>query len=151
MAVYVSEGDIENSLKTLPQEGKRLLEPLKTFAKERGLPLNILEDVRIENAVEIHRHEADLWFCLEGEAEFISGGTAVEPFIPVKSDGSKNTLELKAKAITGGTTYVVRKGDWLFIPAGEPHLHKSSGVARLAIIKIPQAPVPLEAFEITDG
>ena len=32
---------------------------------------------------------------------------------------------------------ILKQGDWLWIPAGEPHQHSATGTARLVIIKIP--------------
>jgi uncharacterized RmlC-like cupin family protein len=46
--------------------------------------------------------------------------------------------EWKAKEIKGGTEVVMKPGDWLWIPAGEPHQHKTSTKARLVIIKVPK-------------
>ena len=146
MAVFVGGCDFGETLKTTPSQGKRLIEPFKTFSNANRLPMHVLEDVSVENEPEIHRHEGDLWHCIEGEATFISGGKAIVPRIHTKSDGTKNENELKADGIDGGEEYTLHPGDWLWIPAGEPHLHKAEATARLIIIKIPQSIVPLEAI-----
>lgn len=112
--------------------GKKLLEPLKSLAAENQLPFQILEDSQVTNASEIHEHEGDLWQCLEGEITFICGGKLVNPEKHTKKEG-----EWKGSGIEGGTEYVLKYGDWLWIPAGEAHLHKTSGIARMIIIKIP--------------
>ncbi len=77
----------------------------------KEFPVGILEDTDVsDNLAEVHAKEADLWLGLEGEIEFIVDGKKI----------------------------IVRKGDWLYIPAGVPHQHnKPAGTARLAIIKIP--------------
>ncbi len=124
-------------LKIAPTDGKRLLEPLKSLAALHKLPLNILEDQNVSNDAEVHAHESDLWLCLEGEITFVCGGEMIEPWFGKKADGSPNENELKAKEIRGGTEIVLKPGDWLWIPVGEPHLHHTKGVARLVIIKIP--------------
>ena len=136
--VYVSAGEIKETLGSEPTQGKRLLEPLKSFAKERGLPFNILEDKEVTNEAEIHMHEGDLWHCLGGEVVFIYGGEMVEPWFKKNADGSEDKREVKANEIKGGERTVLKSGDWLWIPAGEPHQHMCKGVARLAIIKIPK-------------
>lgn len=134
--VYVEKDKIDETLASEPVQGKRLLEPLKTFAKEHGLPMNILEDKDVSNEAEVHMHEGDLWHCLEGEATFIYGGEMVEPWFKKNPDGTEDKREVKANEIKGGTEKVLRSGDWLWIPAGEPHQHKCVGTSRLVIIKI---------------
>lgn len=134
----IKKEDIEKTLKSPSSQGKRLLEPLKIFSKENSIPLNVLEDNNVVNEAEVHKHEADLWCCLEGEVTFIYGGEIVNPWVKKNADGTLDEREIKAKEIIGGTEVLLKPGDWLFIPAGEPHMHKTDGVARLIIIKIPK-------------
>ena len=136
--VVVSKEQIEETLGQESLARKRLLEPLKSFAAENKLPLNILEDREVSNDAEVHAHEADLWHCLEGEVEFVYGGEMVDPWFGKNPDGSENRDEIKAKEIKGGDTLILHPGDWFFIPAGQPHSHSCKGTARLVIIKIPQ-------------
>lgn len=121
-----------------PKDGKKLLEPLKSLAVANSLPMNILEDKNVVNDAEVHRHEADLWHCLDGEVVFIYGGELAEPWPKKNADGSVDEREWKAKAVRGGEEIVLRSGDWFYIPAGVPHQHKCEGVSRLVIIKIPK-------------
>lgn len=138
--VFVSKDQFAETLATVPAPGKKLLEPFKAFAAATGLPFNILEDCQVlENDAEVHRHEADLWLCLEGEVTFICDGEMVEPWHGKLPDGTTNPNELKAKSIRGGVTHILKPGDWLWIPAGVPHQHNCSDTARLVIIKIPQS------------
>jgi mannose-6-phosphate isomerase-like protein (cupin superfamily) len=65
--------------------------------------------------VEIHAHWTDYMAIQQGEAEFTSGGTATGT--RVTGDG-----ELRGGTITGGTTVTLRSGDFVMVPAGEPHL-----------------------------
>ena len=130
---------IDKTLANAPVAGKHLLEPLKSFAAANKFPVNILEDKEIANEAEIHKHEGDLWYCLEGEVEFIYGGELVEPWVKKNADGSEDPREIKAKEIKDGEREILKPGDWLWIPAGAPHQHKKlDGYARLAIIKIPK-------------
>ncbi len=138
MTVHILKARIDETLATAPRQGKNLVEPLKTLAAQTGFPLKVLEDVAVSNEAEIHKTEGDLWQCLEGEVSFVCGGELVEPWFAKRADGSDNPNELKAREIRGGTAYVLRPGDWLWIPAGEPHLHSCAGTARLLIVKIPQ-------------
>ena len=138
--VYIKKSVIDETLNTSYSESpvKKLLEPLRALSLEGKVPLNILEDVNINNEAEIHKHEADLWLCLDGEVTFIYGGEMVDPWVKKNADGSTDDREWKAKEIKGGTEVILKPGDWLWIPAGEPHQHKTTGKARLAIIKIPK-------------
>ena len=130
---------IDKSLASAPVQGKHLLEPLKSLTAANKLPFNILEDMEVANEAEIHHHEGDLWFCLEGEVEFIYGGEMVNPWFKKLPDGSEDRREVKAKEIKNGTREILKPGDWLWIPAGQPHVHnKLDGYARLVIIKIPE-------------
>lgn len=130
MAVILRKEEIDKTLATGSFQGKRLLEPLKSFAVATGFPVKILEDREVVNEAEVHENDGDLWQCLEGEVTFVCGGELVDKEI-VKNG------EWKAREINGGTEIVLKPGDWLWIPAGEPHQHKTSSVARLVIIKIP--------------
>ena len=128
---------VDAMLAAKPMQGKNLLEPLKTLASEHGLPFNILEDHQTTNKAEIHISFGDLWYCLEGEVTFVYGGVLVQPLVKIKKDGTQDSNELLAEEIKGGMTVILRPGDWLWIPAGEPHQHITQGTARLMIIKIP--------------
>lgn len=137
LAFLLKKEDIEAICALVPIGGKSLLEPLKSTAGDRGLPFKILEDDRVVNEAEVHISQGDLWCCLEGSPTFIYGGIMVNPRVKVRKDGTKDTSELSAKEISGGTTVVLKPGDWLWIPAGQPHQHSCSDTARLMIIKIP--------------
>jgi quercetin dioxygenase-like cupin family protein len=97
-----------------------------------------LEDKAVINDAEVHVKEADLWYVLEGEVTFIHSGEMVQPWFGKNKDGSENKNEIKAKEIKGGEKVTLREGDWFWIPAGVPHIHKTDGVCRMAIIKIPK-------------
>ncbi|MDO8435596.1 MAG: cupin domain-containing protein [bacterium] len=135
-------------LSILP-DGKYNPEPLKSLAKDHGVPATILVDKNVPkgvNEAEVHRHEADLWICIDGEVHFIVGGEMVEPWAKKNPDGSINDKEIKAKEIRNGTEHTLRTGDVLYIPEGNPHVHFTEGTAaaRLWIIKIPaRSEVPL--------
>lgn len=134
----VRKKDIDATLASAPFDGKHLLEPLKSISASEGFPLNILEDQNVSNDAEVHRNEGDLWLCLEGEVTFVVGGDMAEPWFGKKPDGSENQNEIRAKEIRGGAEIVLKQGDWLWIPAGEPHSHHTKGAARLGIIKVPR-------------
>ncbi len=136
-SVLVKKEYLDKVLSQESKDGKRNLEPLKSFAIENSFPMTILEDKNVSNRAEVHAHEDDLWFCLEGEVEFIYGGELINPVFKEKN-GVVDKREINADGIKNGTTEILKKGDWLYIPAGEPHQHNCKGLARLSIIKIPK-------------
>jgi len=130
----ITKDMLDKLLEAEPREqGKRILSSIKGFE----LPFNVLEDTEVANDAELHVKEGDLWCCLDGIVNFFVGGKLVKPWT-TKCDLHGNPIELKAKVIEGGGHIVLRQGDWLWIPPGEPHQHECKGSsARLIIIKIP--------------
>lgn len=133
----LTQGEIKAICASDPIKGKNMLEPLKSKAQEQGLPFNILEDHQVVNEAEIHLGYGDLWCCLEGNSTFIYGGSLVNSRVKVRKDGTEDANELLAKEISGGTEIILKPGDWLWVPAGQPHQHSCASTARLMIIKIP--------------
>ncbi|MBS3149520.1 hypothetical protein J4455_02385 [Candidatus Woesearchaeota archaeon] len=73
-SVLIKKETIEESLKSKVTKETKHLEPIKSFSKENNIPLSIIEYSEVlNNLPEIHENEADLWYCLEGEVEFICG------------------------------------------------------------------------------
>ena len=136
--VVLRKKEVEKTLETSPTSGKHLLEPLKSFAAASGFPMKILEDREVINPAEVHTHEGDLWQCLEGEVIFICGGELIEPKAKKNPDNTFDEREWSGSGIRGGTEMVLRPGDWLWVPPGEPHQHNCKGLTRLVIIKIPK-------------
>lgn len=136
--VYVPKATVDEALRNQPVQGKHSLEPLKALAAASGLPMNVLEDHEVVNDAEVHHHEDDLWFCLEGDVAFTYGGELADPWYKKNLDGTEDRREIKAKEVRGGKTIVMRPGDWLYVPAGQPHKHDClNGTARLVIVKLP--------------
>ena len=63
---------------------------------------------------EIHDSWSDNIFIQEGEASLVTGGEAVDA--KDSAPGEKRGISIK-----GGTTQVMRPGDYFFVPAGTPH------------------------------
>lgn len=133
-SVFVDKRIIDKALKTIPKKGKNSIEPFKTWSVKKNLPFSILENNEVLNKAERHRNEGDLWFCLEGKVNFICGGKMINEVIVNKT----KRLESQGDSIKNGFKITLNKGDWLWIPAGEPHQHSSKNLSRLLIIKIPQ-------------
>ncbi len=66
---------------------------------------------------EIHVKEIDIFYVVDGEATFVTGGTMV---------GGKETRpnQLLGTGIDGGQVHQLKKGDVIVIPAGVPHWFK---------------------------
>lgn len=67
---------------------------------------------------EIHTHDADVIYVLGGSATFVTGGTAVDP-------KEVEPGEIRGRAIEGGTTRTLGKGDVIIVPKGTPHWFRS--------------------------
>jgi quercetin dioxygenase-like cupin family protein len=67
--------------------------------------------------VEIHDKETDIFYVVDGEATFITGGKMV---------GGKVTgpNQQRGTDIQGGQTHKLGKGDVIVVPAGTPHWFK---------------------------
>ena len=63
---------------------------------------------------EVHAKDADIIYVLDGTASLVTGGTVIDP---------KTTApdEVRGRAIQGGETRTLAKGDVLIVPAGTPH------------------------------
>jgi mannose-6-phosphate isomerase-like protein (cupin superfamily) len=67
--------------------------------------------------VEVHQKETDIFYIMDGEATFVTGGTMI---------GGKSTgpNQLRGTEIRGGETHHLATGDVIVIPAGTPHWFK---------------------------
>ena len=63
--------------------------------------------------VEVHGNETDVIYVLDGEATFVTGGTAQN----LKSD---NPLQPRGTDIQGGESHHLVKGDVIVVPADSP-------------------------------
>jgi mannose-6-phosphate isomerase-like protein (cupin superfamily) len=67
--------------------------------------------------VEVHEKETDIFYIMDGEATFITGGTMI--------GGKQNRPnQWLGTDIQGGETHHLTKGDVIVIPAGTPHWFK---------------------------
>lgn len=69
--------------------------------------------------VEVHEHETDVVYVLEGTATLVTGGTLVEPKLTAPG-------EIRAPRVVGGETRTLVKGDVVVIPQGQPHWFKEA-------------------------
>ena len=68
---------------------------------------------------EMHDHTNHVFIIVDGEAEFVTGGTMIDPKLisPGQTRGS---------GIEGGTAHHLSKGDVITIPARTPHQWKDT-------------------------
>jgi len=84
--------------------------------------------------VELHEHETDIFYILEGTAKFVTGGTIVEP--KTVSPG-----QVHGKEIRSGTERTLSKGDIIVIPAGVPHWYRNvEGTFLYYVVKVLDKP-----------
>src|SRR6478752_2492385 len=79
----------------------------------------------------VHETEAELFYVIDGGGTFVIGGALTEP-------QRTNAQNLTGKAITGGTSQKVAKGDFMWVPAGSPHWFSSiDGTLTLMSLHLP--------------
>ena len=66
---------------------------------------------------EVHVKETDIFYIVDGEATFVTGGTMV---------GAKESRpdQLLGTGIDGGQVHQLKNGDFIVVPAGVPHWFK---------------------------
>jgi len=72
-----------------------------------------------QRGAEMHARTNHVFIIVDGEAEFVTGGTMIEP---------KQTAldQTRGKGIEGGVTRHLSKGDVIVIPANTPHWWKDT-------------------------
>ena len=90
----------------------------------KGTPLVEIENYKVHAShrdepgiAEIHTRDTDIIYVLEGNATFVTGGTAVD----LKTITPE---EIRGKEISGGEALRITKGDVIIVPNGIPHWFK---------------------------
>lgn len=81
--------------------------------------LIVIANRGMQRGSEMHDGTNHVFIIVDGEAEFITGGTMTEP--KVISPG-----QTRGSGIEGGTVHHLSKGDVITIPAGTPHQWKDT-------------------------
>jgi glc operon protein GlcG len=63
---------------------------------------------------EVHEQDTDVFYVLDGRAEFVVGGELVDP----RPAGAG---ELRGREVRGGSVYSLQRGDVITVPRGVPH------------------------------
>jgi mannose-6-phosphate isomerase-like protein (cupin superfamily) len=81
----------------------------------RLAPYNVNMELRkMGQAASVHETEAELFYVIDGAGTLVTGGKLME-------ERRTNAENLSGTGIEGGVTKRVSKGDWILVPAGEPH------------------------------
>jgi len=106
-----------------------------------GTPLLVTNNFKVQTGnrtapgeVEIHEHDTDIFYILEGSATFVTGGKALD----TKVIGPGET---RSRSITGGEERSLTKGDVIVIPNGVPHWFKAvKGRVLYYVVKVTSCP-----------
>jgi glc operon protein GlcG len=97
-----------------------------TAAFVKGAPLFETETYKVHASrreasgqVEVHEHETDVFYVLQGSATFVTGGTVTDPKVVAPG-------EIRGSAIRGGETRRLTQGDVIVVPRGVPHWFRES-------------------------
>jgi len=63
---------------------------------------------------EVHEHQADAWYVIDGGCVFVTGGSVV-------NGAQSGPGEIRGASISGGDEHHIAKGDFISVPAGVPH------------------------------
>jgi len=81
--------------------------------------LTVIANRGMQRGSEMHDNTNHVFIIVDGEAEFITGGTMIDP--KVISPG-----QTRGAGIEGGTAHHLSKGDVITIPARTPHQWKDT-------------------------
>jgi len=63
---------------------------------------------------EVHEHQADAWYVIDGGCVFVTGGSII-------NGAQSGPGEIRGASISGGDEHHIAKGDFTSVPAGVPH------------------------------
>lgn len=67
-----------------------------------------------DGGAEVHAQYADLFYVVRGQAKLLTEGT-------LRDSKEESPGEVRGSGIDGGKTTILKKGDFVHIPAGTPH------------------------------
>ena len=128
----VSANDVAAMIAKAKAERKD--QPLIAQSMIQLAPYNVSLEYRasVGNAA-VHETEAELFYVVDGSATLVTGGTL--------TDSTRNGANLTGKAIQGGASRKVAKGDFIMVPEGQPHWFSAiDGTIVLMSLHLPHAP-----------
>ncbi len=108
---HLPGAELSDSLKKAKKPGDFYAQALIS----KGPHYQVINTIRDKDGqAEVHADWSDHIFVQEGEARFVTGGTAVDAAVTAPG-------EQRGTAIKGGSTATIKPGDYFFVPAGTPH------------------------------
>ena len=96
----------------------------------RLAPYNVNMELRkMGQAASVHETEAELFYVIDGAGTLVTGGKLME-------ERRTNAENLSGTGIEGGVTKRVSKGDWILVPAGEPHQFPAVEASSLRLMSL---------------
>ena len=115
-ATYITDADIEAAIRRLRPDGvsaNGVFVERHDPASISGLAYRLqIDRRRVPQNANQHRTEAEVWAIVRGSGTVTTGGKIVE----TRQDG-----KVVSRAIEGGESRRVTKGDFIMIPEGVPH------------------------------
>lgn len=110
--LYMSAADVSAAVAKLPKN------PLASVPVFKMGPFNVNVEHRLgapaaAQGASVHDKDAELFYMIDGTATLVTGGKLVE--------GTKDGDNWRGKAIEGGNSQKMSKGDFMLVPAGVPH------------------------------
>ena len=81
--------------------------------------LIVIANRGVQRGSEMHDKTNHVFIIVDGEADFVTGGTMIDPKVTAPG-------QTRGKGIEGGTTHRLSKGDVITIPAKTPHWWKDT-------------------------
>ena len=85
--------------------------------------LIVIANRGVQRGSEMHDKTNHVFIIVDGEADFVTGGTMIDPKVTAPG-------QTRGKGIEGGTTHRLSKGDVITIPAKTPHWWKDTSKTR---------------------
>ena len=110
--VYMPAADVSAAVAKLPKN------PLASVPVFKVGPFNVNVEHRLgapaaAQAASVHDKDAELFYMIEGTATLVTGGKLTE--------GTHDGDNWRGKAVEGGKSQKMSKGDFMLVPAGVPH------------------------------
>ena len=129
-ATYITTADIEAAIRRLPADrasANGVFLERSDSSSITGLAYRLqIDRRRTPQNANAHRTEAEVWAIVQGTGTVTTGGKIVE----TRKDG-----KVVSRAIEGGESRRVTKGDFIMIPEGVPH-YVTEASPELAFIAI---------------
>jgi glc operon protein GlcG len=130
----------ETAQKSTPMNVSYFPAPQVKKAFEKGMPLREIANYKIHAShrdgpgiAEVHTHDTDIIYMLEGSATLVTGGT-------VSQGKNIEAEEIRGTEISGGESRRLAKGDVIVIPHGTPHWFKEvTGPVNYYVVKVRSA------------